>query len=149
MQMVGYQCGIRLVVFSTPISGTKAWSTGIQYNTTVPVHNDVGNYPRTVGISGNALVAFSFTSGNGEAVYSQVGYSLDTGQEIWYNNVTGNPSASTSPWEATCGDGVYAAFNLVSMTWTAWNANTGQYLWTSTPDDYPFGGYIQYSALIA
>jgi outer membrane protein assembly factor BamB len=136
-------------VFSTPISGTKAWSTGIQYNTTVPVHNDVGNYPRTVGISVNALVAFSFTSGNGEAVYSQVGYSLDTGQEIWYNNVTGNPSASTSPWEATCGDGVYAAFNLASMTWTAWNANIGQYLWTSTPDDYSFGGYIQYSPLIA
>ena len=137
------------LVFSTPISGTKAWSTGLQYNMTIPIHNDQGNYPSTVGITGNTLVAFSFSSSNGEAVYSQVGYSLTTGQETWYNNVTNNAAASTSPWEATVGDGVFAAFNLGTMTWTAWNADTGKYLWTSTPNDYPFGGYIQYSPLIA
>ncbi|MGE5533671.1 MAG: PQQ-binding-like beta-propeller repeat protein [Bacillota bacterium] len=136
-------------VFSTPTSGIKAWNTGIQYNTTIPIHNDVGNYPRITGVTGDTVVAFSHLSSNGVGVFSQVGYSLSTGKEVWYNNVTGDPKSATSPWEATVGDGVYAAFNLATMTWSAWDANTGKYLWTSTPNDYPFGGYIQYSPLIA
>jgi hypothetical protein len=47
------------------------------------------------------------------------------------------------------GDGIYACFDLPTMRWTAYDATTGNQLWISDPNVYPWGSYINYAPIIA
>jgi outer membrane protein assembly factor BamB len=136
--------------------GTYDWSSGIQWNVTTPLHIVNTNFfgppyptgPAIVGTSGNTLIAIVDKS-IGDTVYAQIGYSMTTGQQLWYNNATNVSDMQASPWQMTFGDGIFAVFLDRTMTWTAWDANTGKQLWTSQPADYPFGSYIGYNPTIA
>ena len=136
--------------------GTYDWNAGIQWNVTTPLHIVNTNFfgppqptgPAIVGASGNTLIA-TVEKSSGDTVYAQIGYSMTTGQQLWFNNATNVPDMQASAWQMTFGEGIFAVFLDRTMTWTAWDANTGKQLWTSQQADYPFGSYIGYNPTIA
>jgi hypothetical protein len=90
------------------------------------------------GITSNTLIA---TTGTFSKFYYHVGYDLTTGRELWARNAT-----LTSIFHA-CGEGVYAVFDTVTMTWLGIDADNGNDLWISDPADYPWGAYTNAAAI--
>jgi outer membrane protein assembly factor BamB len=127
-----------------PRPGTYDRMTGIQRNVTVPVHAitlpEGGTYyPATgfmTGITGNTLFA---SAGSIADAPFHVGYDLMGGQEIWAKDRT-NDASSWIVHSAT-GQGVYAQWDTNNLDWVGYNAATGQKLWVSDPEVYPFGSY--------
>jgi outer membrane protein assembly factor BamB len=123
-----------------PRSGTYNWSSGLQWNVTVP--------PRSITTPGYGLnfaaisrkmsdnVIIAFAGGVTEARL-HVAYSLTTGQELWAID-----RAGPYPQFFAMGEGIYAQFNPVDMTWIGYDIQTGQQLWVSDPMEYPWGQYV-------
>ncbi len=131
---------------SDSIPKTGDWMDGIVWNVSIPARQAQDPTNRTKGpdvqaVTGNVLIA-KVTDGN-QWVEREIGYSLETGAELWVNE---DPVMS---WFNTAGEGVYASFHFGTRTWTAYDANTGTKLWTSDPYDYPWGQYTSYSMAIA
>lgn len=133
-----------------PASGTYDWSTGIEWNKTVPIrqathipHTVYGAYATTTfpTTADNVLVAVGGGITNSPL---HVGYSLITGEELWHFDRRDEPGGSSRMFTVfqAAGEGLYAQFDSVKMEWSIYDINTGQLKVVSDPMDYPFGQYI-------
>jgi outer membrane protein assembly factor BamB len=125
--------------------GTYEWALGIQWNVTIPGRQITAAGVGTIGpsffnggVTKNVLIA---TTGTFSEFYYHVGYDMNTGQELWVRNAT-----RASIFHA-CGEGVYAVFDSVTMSWIGIDATTGNQLWVSDPADYPWGAYTNSAAI--
>jgi outer membrane protein assembly factor BamB len=125
--------------------GTYEWGLGIQWNVTIPSRQITAEGVGTIGpsffnggVTSNVLVA---TTGTFSKFYYHLGYDMNTGQELWVQDAT-----LTSIFHA-CGEGVFAVFDTVTMTWVGLDAKTGRKLWVSDPADYPWGAYTNAAAI--
>ncbi len=141
-----------------PRSGTFDWRKGIEWNTTVPIEvaTSLGAvyYPQIQAIVGDVLVAFA-----GDAVQRiagfpradeplHVGYSTKTGQLLWAFNRT--TEHSNDGWVCAFGDGMYADWDTLSMSFVGYDASTGIKKWVSDPLVYPWGDFTtRHMVLIA
>ena len=122
-----------------PRSGTYNWSSGLQWNMTVPKRSVTTpgyglNYAsQGRRISGDVLLAFA---GGVTEARLHVAYSLTTGKELWVFDREGK-----YPQFHAIGEGIYTQFDPVHMTYIAYDLNTGQRLWESDPLEYPWGQY--------
>ncbi len=125
--------------------GIYSWSTGIQWNVTVPKHVVVDAtgplYPAQQGVTGNVLIAAVESRATS---YKELGYSLTTGEQLWAHDLTIDEYTAARAY----GEGIYAGFNPTARVWFGYDVNTGTKLWTSDPTDYPYGAY-GLSAIIA
>jgi hypothetical protein len=125
------------------------WRKGIEWNVTIPERRATGSvsnpsatvYPVLESIYGNVLLA-SVTDGSNR-VYYHIGYDATTGEELWIKDdrVQGRLKVP--------GEGIYAAFSFMTRTWTGYDINTGDFLWESDPNEYPWGSYINYAPTFA
>jgi outer membrane protein assembly factor BamB len=125
--------------------GTYEWGLGIQWNVTIPSRQITAEGVGTIGpsffvggVTSNVLIA---TTGTFSKFYYHLGYDMNTGQELWVQDAT-----LTSIFKA-CGEGVFAVFDTVTMTWVGLDAKTGNTLWVSDPADYPWGAYTNAAAI--
>jgi hypothetical protein len=125
--------------------GTYSWSTGIQWNVTIPRQTAMDAtgplYPAAGGVTGNVLIAAIESRATS---YMELGYSLTTGEQLWTHNLSFDEYTASRAY----GEGIYASFNPNARVWFGYDANTGAKLWTSDQTDYPWGTY-GLSALIA
>jgi outer membrane protein assembly factor BamB len=126
--------------------GTYDWMLGVQWNKTIPEHHVTDPvaglvYPVKYGVADNVLVAKVYDGGN--RVYFEIGYDMNTGQEIWIRDT------AVQSWFTVFGEGIYASFSLAERTWTGYDIKTGNQMWVSDPTGYPWGSYINYAPCIA
>ncbi|MCZ2808829.1 MAG: PQQ-binding-like beta-propeller repeat protein [Candidatus Bathyarchaeota archaeon] len=120
------------------------WEKGIEWTVTIPDRNVGWHTPYSIfGISDGVAIGKTGTAGNW--IDWEMGYDLDTGTEIWVHD----KSESVQSFYNSVGEGVTAAFDLTTRTWTAFNIKTGAYLWETPPADYPWGTYGSYGSTIA
>ena len=133
------------VPFLRNLPGTYNWSTGIQWNVTVPVHMVMDSsgplFQAASGVTGNVLIAAVESRATS---YKEIGYSLTTGEQLWVHDLDADHYTAAR----TFGEGVYVGMNPNQRVWFGYDADTGASLWTSDPTDYPWGTY-GLSALIA
>ncbi len=129
-----------------PRSGVYEWSSGIQWNVTVPVNSVVlpedglTYYPSQgfmSGITGNVLVA---SAGTVTDARLHVGYDLTTGKQLWAFDRSNE--ASDFIVFAAFGEGVYCQWDTLNMNWICYDAQTGQKKWVSDSQVYPFGAFL-------
>lgn len=127
-----------------PKSGTYNWSKGIEWNTTVPIRSITTpaggvSYPTVRARQFSGDIMYAVGGGTAEARL-HVAYSLSTGKELWA--IERNDMSRVYPMFFSTGDGFYAQFDPLSMSYIAYDLTTGAELWVSDPLDYPFGQYI-------
>jgi outer membrane protein assembly factor BamB len=133
------------------------WLSGIQYNTTIPVHIVSGSpvvYGGSVnpgdwdigavrqGIDSNVLLAK--TSDWVDVTYYEMGYDISTGEELWVHG----QDESVGTFFTFVGDGIYASWDIAAGTWVGYDIKTGKKLWTSDAST-GWGGFVQYGNVIA
>ncbi len=135
-----------ITMFEPPSSGTFEWSTGIQWNVTVPVRSVVlpedglTYFVSTGFLSGivdNVLVAAAGTVTDARL---HAGYDLTTGKELWVADRT-NDQADYIVF-AAFGEGKYCAWDTGNMRWVCYDARTGTKLWTGDEAVYPWGAFL-------
>ena len=120
------------------------WEEGIEWTVTIPDRNVGWHTPYSIfGISDDVIIAKSGTAGNW--IDWEMGYDINTGTEIWAADIT----KSVQSFYSSVGEGVAAAFDLTTRTWTGKNIKTGAVLWETEPADYPWGTYGSYGSTIA
>jgi len=129
----------------TEVSTVYDWEKGIEWTVTLDPDRIVGWHPpySIFGISDDVIIAKTGTAGNW--IDWEMGYDINTGQELWAHDIT----QSVQSFYSSVGEGVAAAFDLTTRTWTAKNIKTGAYLWETPPADYPWGTYGSYGSTIA
>jgi len=120
------------------------WEEGIEWTVSIPDRSEGWHITYSIfGISDDVIIAKSGTAGNW--IDWEMGYDLATGAELWAHD----RSQSVQSFYSSTGEGVSAAFDLTTRTWTAKNIRTGAYLWETPPADYPWGTYGAYGSTIA
>jgi outer membrane protein assembly factor BamB len=129
----------------TEISTLYDWEKGIEWTVTLDPDRIVGWHPpySIFGISDGVIIAKTGTAGNW--IDWEMGYDLETGRELWAADIT----QSVQSFYSSVGEGVAAAFDLTTRTWTGKNIQTGAKLWTTEPAEYPWGTYGSYGSTIA
>jgi hypothetical protein len=123
-----------------PLGATLDWRKGIQWNTTIP--SAPGASISRIG--GGVVIARAVLS-MAPATVEQIGYSANTGQQIWVYNATGDEATTGSMAgpTATIGSGVYAIYRQETMQWYGYDINTGNKLWgPTTPYPNAWGMYM-------
>lgn len=127
----------------TELSTVYDWEKGIEWTVTIPDRNVGWHTPYSIfGISDDVIIAKSGTAGNW--IDWEIAYDMQ-GREIWAHDIT----QSVQSFYNSVGEGVTAAFDLTTRTWTGKNIKTGAYLWETPPADYPWGTYGSYGSTIA
>ncbi len=122
-----------------PRSGTYNWSSGVQWNMTVPQRSvTTPGYGLNYAAQGRRMAEDVMIAFGGGVTESRlhVAYSLTTGEELWVFDREG-----PYPQFHAMGEGIYAQFDPVNMTYIAYRISTGEKLWVSDPLDYPWGQY--------
>ncbi|MGD6851110.1 MAG: PQQ-binding-like beta-propeller repeat protein [Candidatus Bathyarchaeia archaeon] len=137
-------------IYSPPVGAKLNWTTGIEWNVTVPRRDGAAfnlGYPASTG---DVIFAYSanIATGGGYQNFTLVAYNKNTGQELWFKNITDPLSPSGSQPYLFFGpsrDGVLTIYRRQSMQWYAFDANTGNQLWgptepyTNAWDQYAYG----------
>ncbi len=114
-----------------PRSGTYNWSSGVQWNMTVPKRSvTTPGYGLNYASQGRRMaenVMIAFAGGVTESRL-HVAYDLTTGAELWAIDREG-----PYPQFHAMGEGIYTQFDPVHMTYIAYRINNGEKLWTSEP----------------
>ena len=120
------------------------WEEGIEWTVAIPDRSVGWHITYSIfGISDDVIIGKSGTAGNW--IDWEMGYDINTGAELWADDIT----ESVQSFYNSVGEGVTAAFDLTTRTWTAKNIKTGAYLWETPPADYPWGTYGSYGSTIA
>jgi hypothetical protein len=123
--------------------GTHDWNTGIEWSVTIPDRNVAWHTPYSIfGVSDGVALAKSGDGSN--TVDWDIGYSIDTGAELWATPMGEN----TQGWFTATGEGVYATWNIPQRRWEGYSITTGAKLWDADQMDYPWGTYVSYSPII-
>ncbi|MFA5364187.1 MAG: PQQ-binding-like beta-propeller repeat protein [Candidatus Bathyarchaeia archaeon] len=122
-------------------TGTFDWQKGIEWT----MDGVGGGFPSVAGFDGDIMVLIGNlmdTSGGSRTLYGV--------------NVKTRTVAYTTPFELTAlsynfalGEGVFAIMDIQPMTWLGFNAQTGEFLWESESQDYPWGTYNNHLPCIA
>lgn len=139
-------------LYSAPYGQTIDWKRGIQWNVTIP-HSGNGTY--SFGISGSPGSNNGITPSDGRVLFAttatitsqainnftMVGYSCDTGAELWRSGFTDVFLPGTTLFEffGTVYDGVMVMYQRNTRQWYGFNEMTGQKLWGPTaplPDSW-------------
>ena len=115
-------------------SGRLDWSTGIQWNVSVP---DVAG-TQSIATMGDKVIVAAASPAPG--VIGFTGYSTTDGSQLWNFNVT---SFETNSYFVTAAvDDKFAWFKQETMQWYGYNALTGQQIWgPTTPYSNAWGMY--------
>jgi outer membrane protein assembly factor BamB len=121
------------------------WEKGIEWTVPIDPERLVGWHPpySIFGISDDVIIAKTGTAGNW--IDWEFGLDINTGQEIW----VADRANSVQSFYSSVGEGVAAAFDLTTRTWTGKDIKTGAVLWTTEPAEYPWGTYGSYGSTIA
>lgn len=125
-------------IWNTP---TLPWSSGIQWNVTVPA---VAGSPTLsfVDYADGVIVAEAmFNTSTTSPIFEHVGYSTVNGSMLWVQNRTNvgwGPGGPSSPgligyWAWAYGDGTYAYFQKETMQWHVININNGTQRFVTQP----------------
>jgi hypothetical protein len=108
-----------------PVGGGRLdWSTGIEWNVSVP---DVPGVQTISTMGENVIIAANSPE---TGIISVTGYSTVNGTQFWNFNLTSvEPAGYFFTSEV---DGRFAWFRQETMQWTAFNAYTGERLWGPT-----------------
>jgi hypothetical protein len=124
-----------------PTTGSFDWSKGIEWT----MQGVGGGFPSVAGFDGDIMVLIGNlmdTSGGERTLY---GVNVATHSLVYTTPFT----LSALSYNFALGEGIFAINEIQSMTWMAFNAQTGEYLWTSEPQDYPWGTYNNHLPCIA
>ncbi|MFB3889852.1 MAG: PQQ-binding-like beta-propeller repeat protein [Candidatus Bathyarchaeia archaeon] len=141
--IIGTEPGITML---EPQPGVYQWSSGIQWNVTIPVRSVVlpedglTYYPSQgfmSGITGNVMVA---SAGTVTDARLHVGYDLTTGRELWAFDRSNE--ASDFIVFAAFGEGSYCQWDTLNMRWICYDAQTGAKKWVSDSNVYPWGAFL-------
>jgi outer membrane protein assembly factor BamB len=143
--------------YMPPVGATLNWTTGIEWNVTVPRRDGAGFYLGYPESTGDVIFAYSgsIATGGGYQNFTLVAYDKNNGRELWWKNITDplNPSGS-QPYLffGPARDGIFTIFRRQSMEWYAFRASTGEQIWgpskayESAWDQYAYGN-IAYGKL--
>jgi len=144
--------GINDVNYWRPYYGqTYNWLKGVQWNITIPdlAADGVAGNPAIWMLDryDNVLIARYASVANdtypiGYVVY--IGYSMIDGHQIWvkkYTDINQVETGSLGGASIGCGPGRFFFFKQETLEWNAYDANTGNYLWTTEPFSNPWGTY--------
>jgi len=130
-----------------PVAGTYNWTSGIQWNVTIP---HVDDRIRAANINSWRLdmdsgVLLTTSSGTRNFI-TDVAYDTDTGQMLWAENRTWYEGTPDINRMGAIGEGVYTEFDKIKLTWTGYNALTGQKIWGPTDPVSAWGsiGHMAY-----
>jgi len=126
-----------------PKSGVYDWRTGIEWNvSTTPFTGQNSGLSSSSGaiqgVCGGVIVALG-TGANGYEFHSA--YSSTTGQQLWSFD-RGQSGTHAFTKVTAFGEGIYAQFDSVAMSFVAYDLYTGKELWQSDPASYPWGAFI-------
>jgi outer membrane protein assembly factor BamB len=141
-----------------PQNGIIPFSLGIQW--TAPLATDISGVPFSPALSissvGSNVVLMTSVDTTLNAGQSWLpgwriiaGYSSITGQKLW-----GPLNETVGAWERVDTEpivnGMWYEFSHETLTWSAFNANTGQQVWTAEPYNSPAWAYfINYQNIVA
>lgn len=133
-----------LEIWRPPLNTTIDWNGGIEWSTPLD-----GAYTVTTIADGVVILtaslggAFGVPGGSHTGWRVDVGYDANTGALLW-----GPINRTLTPWTAdvlyAAGDGVYVEYTRQTLEMNAYDIRTGVKLWTSEPEDNPWG-YYDYS----
>ena len=109
------------------------WKNGIQWNVTVPVF--AGPSPT---YTGDTVVEMNYNQ-------RMVAYDAITGRMLWDTGPL-NYQIYTAK---VVGDGKAYVMTDFNRTWHAFDVHTGNVVWSSEQADYPYGGFVSYTPVIA
>jgi outer membrane protein assembly factor BamB len=118
----------------TPMPGTYDWMAGIEWNNTIP---PVPLVPMGSFVVDDVLIG-TYGTFNYYMPY-HVGYSLETGEQLWAYDRT---KSGSYPLFFAAGEGTYAQWDQQQAQWTAYDASTGIEKWISDETVYPWGLYL-------
>jgi outer membrane protein assembly factor BamB len=114
---------------------TYNWPDGIQWNVTVP---DVAGSQSLQAMDNEVIYARSTLQTMPTSIVCDVGYSAETGQQLWVQNRTEQPSRVTGGMH----EGVFIEYIKETMVWYGYDAKTGKQLWGPTePRESGWGLY--------
>jgi len=120
------------------------WEKGIEWAITIPDRNVDWHTPYSIfGISDGVAIAKSGSGGN--VVDFDIAYDIETGEELWVHD----KENSVQSFFSTTGEGVFVSFDLAKSRWIAHNIRTGEKMWESYQNQYPWGAYVGYAPIIA
>jgi hypothetical protein len=141
-----------------PQNGVIPFSAGIMWAT--PVATNASGVPFSPNLSissiGSGVVLMTSIDTTLNAGLSWLppwriiaGYSSDTGQLLW-----GPINETVGAWERIDTeppvDGMFYEFSHETLTWSAFNANTGRQVWTSEPySSPPWAYFVNYQNIVA
>jgi hypothetical protein len=118
------------------IYGTYDWTKGIQWSVTIP--HVTGQTLSHLDYDTGVILAESSVA---SPTFIHIGYSTETGERLWIQNRTGYdygfggpdiPGLLTNYAPChTLADGVYVVFYKQTEQFVAFDAKTGNYLWTT------------------
>ncbi len=132
------------------IYGTYDWTKGIQWSVTIP--HVTGQTLSMLDYNTGVIVAESTVA---SPTFTHIGYSTETGERLWIQNRTGYdygfggpdiPGLLTNYAPChTLADGVYVFFYKQTEQFVAFDAKTGNYLWTTDSlTEYTNSDYTSY-----
>ncbi len=160
MYPTGYVPGVTTIswTYKPTQGGVIPFSSGIMW--AMPIATTINGVTITPGLSistigSNVILMTSVNSAlNAGLAWLPpwrliAGYSQTTGQLIW-----GPINETEGAWcridSEQIANGMWYEFNHETLTWTAYNANTGQLVWTSTPYvSPPWAYFINYQPIVA
>jgi hypothetical protein len=133
------------LTYYAPYPGTFDWNDGLEWNVTIPERRGIGgNYdpneilsPYLMAISGDIILGV--VDDYADSVFWVIAYDRNTGQELWASQ------DQTQGFMRVIDEDIYATFSLRTSTWTGYDIKTGNKIWESEPNNYPWGSYISYA----
>jgi outer membrane protein assembly factor BamB len=111
-----------------PVGATLNWLNGIQWTVTA------APYPGQAisTISSNVILATTGSLFLPQNYQMEIGYSATTGQQLWVQNRTTPPGATSFNLMGPAADGVYTEFHESTMEWYGYSLATGAQIWGPT-----------------
>ncbi|MCW4006315.1 MAG: PQQ-binding-like beta-propeller repeat protein [Candidatus Bathyarchaeota archaeon] len=119
-----------------PVGATIDWQGGVMWNVSTP---SVPGQAITRTGSGILLATTSSITPS-DGWHMEVGYDMNTGEQLWMKNRTSYPGATIWGLFGPIADGVFTEFHSDAMQWYGFDVNTGEQLWgPSVPYENAWG----------
>ncbi|MCW4035357.1 MAG: PQQ-binding-like beta-propeller repeat protein [Candidatus Bathyarchaeota archaeon] len=113
--------------------GVYDWSAGIEWT----MDGIGGGFPTVVGIDGDIMVMIENLMDTASGARTIHGIDIKNRVVKYSTDIV----LSALSYNYALGEGVFAFNDIQPMTWLGFNATTGDFMWESEPQDYPWGTY--------
>ena len=146
--LMNLQYGPNSPLWRPPQGSTLNGNTGYQWVKNVTAVSGISNayQPALLRIGEGIILARSQILTATEEVAVHAAYDLSTGALLWYKNRTGLAAYPNFVNLGAMGNGIYCEYLRETLTWNAYNIQTGELKWTHTFDD-PWAMYYGCSAI--